>query len=45
MGWGDTNHGLGIGMTQPRELGGGLELQEKLGTIVGEGERRRGGPP
>ena len=25
--------------------GGGLGLQEKQGTIVGEDKRRRGGPP
>ena len=38
IGWGVRGHSQG-------NLGGGLGLQEKQGTIVGEGERRRGGPP
>ena len=31
-------------MPQPREPEGGQGLQEKQGTTVGEGERRRDGP-
>ena len=38
MGWGGEHHGRG-------NLGEGLDLQERQGVIVGEGERRRGGPP
>ena len=38
MGWGVEHH-------SGRNLGEGLGLQEKQGTIVGVGRRRRGGPP
>ena len=36
--------GWGVELHSSRNLGGGLGLQEKQGTIVGEGERRRGEP-
>ena len=38
MGWVMESHGR-------RNPGEGLDPQERQGTIVGEDERRRGGPP
>ena len=38
MGCGVEHHGR-------RNLGEGLGLQEKQGTVFGEGEKNRGGPP
>ena len=38
MGWVVERHGRG-------NPGEGLDLHERQGAIVGEGEKRRGGPP